>query len=171
SATVASRSRYGTRSSTSRLLAQITPSLPGRRNSASGSARNRAAETSTAPSRGSSASSATWTNGSGEILPCLTSGINALPEWFDAEPLDGIDEQFVRSRPQRQIGLDNVLDHVGDVGVSHRRPDQMAEFGVLVGAAADGDLVKFLAVLLDAEDTDVADMVMAAGVDAAGNVD
>src|SRR3954470_23915851 len=127
------------------------PILPGRRNSASGSARNRAAEISTAPSPGSSASSATWAKASGEIFPCLTRGINALPEWFDAEPLDGIDEQFVRPRAQRKIGLDNILDDIGDVGIGHRRPDQVPEFGMLVGAAADGDLVEFLAVLLDAQ--------------------
>ena len=42
---------------------------------------------------------------------------------------------------------------------------------LLVGAAADGDLVEFLAVLLDAQNADMADMVMAAGIDAAGDVD
>jgi hypothetical protein len=37
--------------------------------------------------------------------------------------------------------------------------------------AADCDLEEFLAVLLDAENADMADMVMAAGIDAAGDVD
>ena len=48
---------------------------------------------------------------------------------------------------------------------------QGAELRLLVGAAADGDLVELLAVLLDAENADVADVMMAAGVDAAGDVD
>jgi len=52
------------------------------------------------------------------------------------------------------------------------RPGRSARhLRVLVGAAADRDLVKFLAVLLDAENADVADMVVAARVDAAGDVD
>ena len=55
--------------------------------------------------------------------------------------------------------------------VGHRRTDQRAERGVLVGAAAERDLIELLAVLLDAENADVADVMMAAGIDAAGNVD
>ena len=40
-----------------------------------------------------------------------------------------------------------------------------------VGAAAERDLVEFLALLVEAEDADVADMVVAAGVDAARDLD
>ena len=47
----------------------------------------------------------------------------------------------------------------------------MPSSAVLVGTAADRDLIELLAVLLDAENADVADMVMAAGIDAAGNID
>src|SRR4029077_5503260 len=116
--------RYGTRSSTARLLGQITPSLPARLNNASGSSRNRAAETSTAPSPGNSAPSATWTKISVAIFPFLTSGINPLLEWFDAEPLNPIDEDLVGTFAQRKIGFDNILDHVGDFAIGHRRADQ-----------------------------------------------
>ena len=42
---------------------------------------------------------------------------------------------------------------------------------VLVGRAAERDLVEFRALLLDAENADMADMVMAAGIDAAGDLD
>src|SRR4030088_1129045 len=124
-----------------------------------------------APSLGISASSATGTNTSVVILPCLTSGIDPLPERFDAEPLHRVDEEFFRTVAQRQIGFDNVLDHVGDFGIGHRGPDQRAHLRVFVGTAADRDLVKFLAVLFDAENADVADMMMAAGIDAAGDID
>src|ERR1700761_5457726 len=155
----------------SRLFGQITPTLAERANNASGFSRNRTAETSTAPSAGSSVPSATWANGSAVIFPPLTSGIDALPEWLDAEPLHRVDEQFVGPGAQRQISLDDILDDVGDFVEFHRRADQRAELGVLIGAAADGDLVDFLAVLLDAENADMADMVMAAGIDAAGNID
>ena len=72
---------------------------------------------------------------------------------------------------QFEIGRGDVLDDVGDLGIGHRGADQRAERGILVGLAAKRDLIKFLAVLLDAENADMADMVMAAGIDAAGNID
>ncbi len=43
--------------------------------------------------------------------------------------------------------------------------------GILVRRAAERDLVKLRALLIDAENADVADMVMAAGIDAAGDFD
>src|ERR1700760_3216928 len=153
----------------SRLFGQTTPTLP-RYNSASGSSRNRAAETSTQPC-GSSAPSATCAKGSSTIFPPLTSGIDALPERFDAQPLYRVDKKLLGRGAQREIGLDDVLDHVGDLVVLHAGADQRAELGLFVGAAADGNLIDLLAVLLDAENADMADMVMAAGIDAAGDVD
>ena len=72
---------------------------------------------------------------------------------------------------QFDIGRDHVLDHIRDLVVGHRRTEQRAELGVLVGAAAERDLVELLAVLLDAENADMADMMMAAGIDAAGDID
>src|SRR3984957_20786885 len=158
------------RSSTLRLFGQITPILARRRN-VSGSSRKRADEIRIAPSSGISASSATCRNASPEIFPFLTSGIDPLPERFDAEPFHRVDEQLIGTGAQRQVSLDNILDHIGDLAKRHGRPDQGANLGVLVGAAADGDLIEFLAVLLDAENADMADMVMAAGIDAAGDVD
>src|ERR1700747_441512 len=107
------RPSHGTRSSTSRLFGQITPKLPGRRSSASRSSRNRAAETRMAPSPGSSAPSGTWTKMAVAIFAFLTRGIHPLPEWFDAEPLHRIDEKLVGAFAQRQIGFNNVLNHVG----------------------------------------------------------
>src|SRR6516225_7903685 len=168
---VASRSRYGTRASTSRPFGQITPILPSWRNSNSGSARNRAAEIRRSPSSGSGTSSPTWTKSSRVISPRSTSGIDALPERLDAEPLHRIDEKLVGARAQREIGLDDVFHHIGDFLELHRGPDQRAELGILVGASADRDLVELLAILFDAENADMADVMMTAGVDAAGDVD
>ena len=42
---------------------------------------------------------------------------------------------------------------------------------VLVARAAERDLVELVALLLDAENADVADVVVAAGIDAAGDLD
>jgi hypothetical protein len=49
--------------------------------------------------------------------------------------------------------------------------DDLADRGVFIRRAAERDLVELLALLLDAENADVADMVVAAGVDAAGDLD
>ena len=51
------------------------------------------------------------------------------------------------------------------------RPEDRADRGVLGGGAAERDLVEFLALLVEAEDADVADVVVAAGIDAARDVD
>src|SRR5262245_35319384 len=108
---------------------------------------------------------------SSTILPVLTSGINTLPERLYAGAFHGIDEQFVRPPAQLNIGRGDILDHIGDLRVRHRRANQRPQLGVFVGLAAERDLIKLLAILLDAENADMADMVMAAGIDAAGNVD
>ena len=74
-----------------------------------------------------------------------------------------------------QIDLDQPLNHVRHVRGRERRTDRFAQPGRhAVHAAlvpADLDLVPLLAVLVDAEDADVADMVVAAGVHAARDVD
>ena len=45
------------------------------------------------------------------------------------------------------------------------------ERGEAAGRAAEGDLVPLLAVLIDAQDADVPDVVVAAGIHAAGHLD
>src|SRR5581483_12486516 len=105
------------------------------------------------------------------MRPPSTSGIDALPERLDAEPLDGIDKQFVRPLPQFEISGGNVLDDVGNLPIGDRGTDQRAKRGILIGLAAERDLIELLAVLLDAENADMADVMMAAGIDAAGNID
>src|SRR5712664_4838781 len=111
-----------------------------------------------APSPGIAASSATGINGSGVIFPPLTSGIDALLERFDAKPLYGVDEKLVGPGAQREIGLDNILDHIGDFAIGHRGADQRSNLGLLVGAAADRDLIDFFDVPPNTENTDVADV-------------
>src|SRR5260370_35851511 len=103
----------------------------------SASSRNRAAEIRMAPSPGISASSPKWPNLSFVTFPCLTSGIDSLPEMFDAKPLHGIDEKLVGTRAQREIGFDNILDHVCDFPIGHPRADQRSDLGLFIGTAAD----------------------------------
>src|SRR5262245_52517910 len=120
---------------------------------------------------GTGASSSTRTKRSSTMRPALTSGIDALLERFDAEALDGLDEGFGRPLAQLEIGGAGVLDHAGDPAVRHGGTENRAQPRGVVGPGADRHLIQFLAVLLDAEDPDVADMVVAAGVDAARDVD
>src|ERR1700726_5282752 len=100
-----------------------------------------------ARSPGRTASSATWTIGSAVIFPPLTSGIDALLERFDAKPLHRIDKKLVGPGAQREIGLDNILDHIGDFAIGHGGGDQRSNPGLLVRAAAGRDLIKHPAVL------------------------
>src|SRR5450631_4937144 len=99
------------------------------------------------------------------------SGIDTLLEGFDPKPFYRLHEAFVRPLAQLHIGGDDVLDDIGDLRIGDRGAEQRPQLGLLVGAAADGDLVELLAVLLNAENSDMADMVMAASIDAAGDVD
>src|ERR1043166_7218769 len=167
----ARRGRCGTSSATLRSLGQITPVGASRPAKTSAAARKRAAETITATPWGTGMSSATRTKSSATMRPALMSCMDALLERLDADALDRVEEDFARPLAQLHVGRDDVLDHVGDLAGGHRGTEQRAQLRVLVGAAADRDLIIFLAVLLDAEDADVADVMMAAGVDAAGNVD
>src|SRR5215510_10672035 len=105
------------------------------------------------------------------MRPTLTSRIDTLPERLDADALDGIEKDLVRPRAQLEISFDDVLDHIRNLGVWHSRTDQRAEHRILVRLAADGHLEELLAILLDAEEPDVTDVMMAAGIDAARDVD
>src|SRR5262249_22495476 len=105
------------------------------------------------------------------MRPPLTSCIDALLERLDADPLDGREEYLVRPFAQFEIGCHYIFNHVRHLRVGHGRPDQRAERRVLVGAAADRHLEILLAILLDAEKADVADVMMTASIDAAGDID
>src|SRR5215468_2727259 len=103
--------------------------------------------------------------------PFLMSGIDPLLEGLDAETLDGFEEGLVRALPQFEVGGYDFLHHIGDLRVRDGRPEQRAKFRPLVGTAAKSDLVELLVVLLDSQNADMADVMVAAGVDAARNVD
>ena len=70
-----------------------------------------------------------------------------------------------------QIGLENLVDGICHLVAGKARTEDGADRRVLGGGAAKRDLVEFLALLVEAEDADVADMMVAAGVDAARDVD
>src|SRR5579871_3601139 len=96
--------------------------------------------------------------------------IGALPEGREPDAADGIDETLLLAA-QRAIGLDQSPDGRCNLVLPHRRSEYLTERREAVGRAADADLIPLLAVLIDAEHADVADMVMAAGIHAAGHLD
>src|SRR5262245_39558409 len=98
-------------------------------------------------------------------------GIERLPERGLAEPAHGLEERLARARAQPQIRVDDRLHRIDDLVGREALADDVADGAILVARAAEGDLVELLALALDAKDADVADVVMAAGVDAAGNLD
>ena len=89
---------------------------------------------------------------------------------FDADAVEGVDEAFV-GMAVCQIGADQALDRVGKLGGGKRPADHFADAGIVALAAAQRDLVPLLTVLVDAEDADRAEVVVAAGIHAAGDVE
>src|SRR5439155_4140195 len=150
-----------------------TPTLP-RAASASCSDCHSATGTMTGESAGTSASAAASRSSiqpsSTTARPLMSSGIHALLERLDSQPPDGVDKAFVIV-PALDVDVDQTGDDVGHFVGRERRPDNLAEGRLLPLVAADRYLVPLLAVLIDAEHADVSDVVVTAGIHAAGNVE
>ncbi len=116
----------------------------------------------------------------------MAGGVGGGLEGLDADAAHGVDEVLVllaagaagglgRQRLALvAVGGQQCLDHAGHLGRAEGRPDDLAGHGRArqVGAvgAAERDLVPLPAVLVHAQDADVAAVVVAAGVDAAADV-
>src|SRR5262245_25278010 len=151
-------------------LFNLRPSGVGRAASWSRLACQRASVTMTAPASCSGSSSGTNRQGSSTMPVALMSGIELLLEGLQADAPVGVEEALAVGA-YMQVGVDDGLDRAHHFGGAEGRAHDVAERGVLVGAAAERDLIELGAVLVDAEDADVADMVLAAGIDAAGDLD
>src|SRR5215470_3065705 len=143
------------------------PSAVGRASSWSRLACQRSSVTITAPASGSGSSSFTNNQGSSTTPVALMSGIELLLERLQADAPVGVEEALAVAA-HMQVGVDDGLDRADDVGGAERWSHDVADRGILVGAAAERDLVELGAILVDAKDADMADMVVAAGIDAAG---
>ena len=77
----------------------------------------------------------------------------------------------MRARAQLEVGGDHLLDRIDDAVGAEAGAGDGGQGRVLRAGAAEQELIVLLAALLDAEDADVADVVVAAGVDAAGDLD
>src|SRR4029453_4604903 len=129
-------------------------------------------ESDTAGQAGRCCHSANGTGSRMVALPfSLNSGIDSLLEGLGADAPVGVDEALAVAAIV-EVGGDqgvNRLDHlVGGHGRTQDRADRrLAE----VDVTAKADLVELDPVLIDAQDADVADVMMAAGVDAARDLD
>src|SRR5215475_9227622 len=95
--------------------------------------------------------------------------IGAFPEGLEPDVAQRIDEALALDA-QRTVALDDALDGRGHLVLWHGGTDDLAERGDAGRRAAEADLVPLLTVLVDAEHADVTDMVVAAGVHAAGHL-
>src|SRR5262249_53495207 len=105
----------------------------------------------------------------------ISVAINRFLEGLDADAMHHVDEALRLAVAARQIAFDELLDDVGNLGPRERRADHLAERRSDAGldlslVATDLDLVPLLAVLVDAENADVSDVVVTASVHAARDV-
>ena len=101
----------------------------------------------------------------------MSGGIDAFLERLEADPPHGVDEALVVVAASRRRRRSSCTMTSGTSAARERRADHLAERRVVALRAAERDLVPLLAVLVDAEDADVADVVVAARVHAAGHVE
>src|SRR5688572_4303600 len=127
--------------------------------------------TVTGSSAGIAASSPTKRQLFGCRAPCCSRAIKGLLEGIDADAAHIVEEPLALAGTVGEVDVDDGVDRRDDVVLGERGADDLAERGVILGRAADGHLVEFLPLLVDAQDADMADMVMTAGIDAAGDVE
>src|SRR3954468_6971691 len=108
--------------------------------------------------------------------PLINVGIDEFLERRGTDAIHHVDEALSVAVPVREIAVDQTPDDVGHLGTRECRTDDFAKrcpepWAYLALVAADLDLIPLLAVLVDAENADMPDVVVAAGVHAAGDVE
>src|SRR5690606_31996772 len=131
----------------------------------------RPSETVKHPPGDSSCPSSTNVHTSSTTRPFLTRGIKRLLERGLSKTRHRVGE-LLRSRgAQLQVLLNHPPDRRRHFLVFQAGALDHADGGSLVCASAKQDLVEFFAFLVDAKDADMADMVVAARIDATRDID
>src|SRR3954471_11643263 len=136
----------------------------------------------TAPGSSAGSRRTTLSLGDGELSlttrrPLMSVAIDAFLERFNADAVHYVDEALGFAVAMLEVAVDQALDDPRYVRARERRTNDPAQRRAYFTDArftlitADLDLVPLLAVLVDAEDADMADVVMAAGVHAARDVE
>src|SRR6185437_15966248 len=115
-----------------------------------------------------------WRARFGSGSGCLRARLFAIERLLErrvAHPSIDLDEGLVGGLPPLDVGVHQPFDGVRYVVGNKAGAHRIAQRRALRGVAADGDLVELGALLLDAENADMADIVVAAGIDAARNLD
>src|SRR5882672_8559580 len=94
----------------------------------------------------------------------ISVAIDRFLERFDADAVHDVDEALGVAVTPGEVALDQLFDDIGDLRARERRADDFAQRRTDAGLdlaliAADLDLVPLLAVFVDAEDADVADVM------------
>src|SRR5688572_10570979 len=101
----------------------------------------------------------------------LMIAIQRLLERLEADASVAVDEALVGVVPQPEVGLEHGADRIDDLALGERSADDVAEARVVARSAAEHELVRLRAGLVDPEDPDVAHVVVAARVDAARHLE
>ena len=94
-----------------------------------------------------------------------------LLEWFDSYTPHHIDKPFDFAVAPREVQFDQLFHDIGHFILRHRRPQHFAQRSVIPLRSAYGYLVELRALLVHAQYADMADMVVAASVDTATDLD
>src|SRR3954468_17345640 len=111
----------------------------------------RSSVTTTGLPSGRAWSSATVSHSFGCRAPCLKIAIELLLERIEADAAVGFEEPLIRIGPLLQIDVHDGLDGIRDLVDRESRPHDLADRRVVLGRAAERDLVELLTLLIDAE--------------------
>src|SRR5690606_13775207 len=78
---------------------------------------------------------------------------------------------LIRAFAQGEIGIDHRFNGVHHIFRREAATGDFANSRLFIRRTAKRDLIELLTLLLDAQNADMADMMVAAGIDAAGNLD
>src|SRR5680860_238524 len=156
------------RNSTARLM--LRPSLNTGKRMAIGPAFPPATAASALPSAfGSSTVATSAGSATSEPVARSSSAIEGLLEGLGPDAAPSI-EETLSVAALGEIGVDDGVDCLRHRLGAEAGADDRADGGIVLGVAAERDLVKLGAFLVDAQDADIAGMVMAASVDAARHI-
>src|SRR5690606_32039353 len=100
----------------------------------------------------------------------MSSAINGLLEGSDADAAISVEEALA-VLPLAQIDVGRLLDRVDNAILVEAGAGDLGEAGIFRARSAEQELVVLRALPVDAENADMAGMVVPAGIDAAGDFD
>src|SRR5690606_25995070 len=95
--------------------------------------------------------------------------IDALLEGGDANAAEGVEKLFILGT-LLHVDANDLFDDVGHVLLGEGWAEDLSDVGFAAGAATQGHLVELGTFLVHPENADMADVVVPAGIHAAGNV-